>query len=256
MKADAYVLHLERAVARRDNAQSLVWACEDAGLGSELWPAVDGDAVPQAELDRVVGADLMDPPYPFALRPGEIGCFLSHRQIWAEMQVRDAPAALIIEDDARIAPAPFLVALRMALHQIEKLGYIQLQTRGPRGPSRLVDSSGASRLIVPQLGGLRTTAQVVSRAAADHLLRHSGSFDRPVDTFVQAHWYTGMRPAMIFPSGVFEIGAELAGSTIQKGTAPVLSKLKREVSRTWFRAGVARLSKRSTAPAGGGLDEQ
>lgn len=250
MQVHAFVLHLVRAEARRGNALDLLETC---GLPGEIWPAVDGAAMSSTDLAATVGSQLFEPAYPFPLKTGEIGCFLSHRQIWAELQMREADAALIIEDDAAIDPDAFDDAVDLAQAHIGTLGYIQFQTRPPRGRSHLVDTGGDCRLVVPELGGLRTTAQMVSKAAAAHLLRLSDPFDRPVDTFVQSHWHTGLRPAMIHPSGISDIADRLDGSTIQAGPKPLMERLSREMHRSVYRAGVARLSRNSAAPVQGGL---
>ena len=76
MQAHAFVLHLTRARKRRDNAHALK---ENCGLPGELWAAVDGTALDAADLAAETGARLFEPAYPFPLKPGEIGCFLSHR---------------------------------------------------------------------------------------------------------------------------------------------------------------------------------
>ena len=251
MQLRAFILHLTRASGRRANAQQLLKEC---GVAGGLWPAVDGSNMSSTDLSDVVGAQLMEPEYPFPLKTGEIGCFLSHRQIWAEMQRRDEDAALIIEDDAALDADVFPAAMDLALTNIAALGYIQLQTRITDGPAVLVDTNGPCQLTVSQLGGLRTTAQVVSKEAAAHLLRLSEIIDRPVDTFVQSHWHTLLRPARIYPSGVSDIADDLDGSTIQSGKKPILEKITREFSRTRFRRAVSRLSHASDAPLKGGFD--
>jgi GR25 family glycosyltransferase involved in LPS biosynthesis len=254
MEVHVFVLHLVRASARRGNAQALLAdAREIGGMKGEIWPAVDGGAMSSTDLSASVGAALLEPVYPFPLKAGEIGCTLSHRQIWAELQMRDAGAALILEDDAEIDPATFDAALALARTHIDRLGYIQFQTRAPNGPSHLVDTSRDCRLIVPQQAGLRTTGQMVSSAAAAHLLALSDPFDRPVNTFIQSHWHTGLRPAVIHPSGLADIGEELDGSTIQSGDKPWTEKLMRQFHRTRYRAGVSRLSRHSAAPIKGGF---
>ena len=251
MAIHAFVLHLLRAEKRRANAHELKDIC---GLEAEIWPAVDGSVMSATDLASTVGTQLFEPAYPFPLKTGEIGCFLSHRQIWAEIIRRDIDAALIIEDDAGLDPAPFDDALDLAIDHIQTLGYIQFQTRPPQGPKTLIDTRGDSVLVVPQLGGLRTTAQMVSGWAARLLLAQSDTFDRPVDTFVQSHWQTGLRPAMIHPSGVFEAADTLDGSTIQGGKKPLLQKLGREISRSRYRKSVSQLSRDSAAPVKGGVD--
>ena len=250
MEVCAFVLHLLRAETRRANAHTLKDTC---GIPADIWPAVDGSALSSSDLVELVRDHVFDPPYPFGLKTGELGCFLSHRQMWAEIVRRDVDAAFIIEDDAGLDPVAFEKALDLAVQHVEHLGYIQFQTRPHDGPKSLVDNAGGASLIVPQQGGLRTTAQLVSRAAAQHLLDRSKTIDRPVDTFVQSHWFTGLRPAMILPSGISEIAHTLDGSTIQGGRKPLIEKLKREVRRARYRSAVKSLSSRSEAPKEGGL---
>ncbi|WP_297768012.1 glycosyltransferase family 25 protein [uncultured Roseovarius sp.] len=251
MGGRAFVLHLLRASARRENARSILETC---GLDGEIWPAVDGAGLSSTELASCVGAGLLAPDYPFALKTGEIGCFLSHRQIWAEIVRRKLDYGLILEDDATLDPVFFALARDLARSNIAHLGYIQFQTRPNKGPARLIDMNGACVLSLPRVGGLRTTAQMVSQNAAAHLLRLTESFDRPVDTFVQSHWHTGLRPATILPSGVRDIAEHLDGSTIQGSSRKTpLARLAREWARLGFRRGVARASRHSAAPEEGGL---
>ena len=240
MAIRAYVLHLLRAEKRRQNARDLLRNC---GVAGEIWPAVDGSAMSSSDLNQSYGANLMEPPYPFALRTGEIGCFLSHRQIWADMQDRAEDAALIMEDDAGLDMNLFPQALALAEAHVQDLGYIQLQTRPPRGSTRLIDKNGPSALVMPDVAGLRLTAQVVSKAAAAQLLAQSDPFDRPVDTFVQSYWFTGLQPAMITPSGVLEFSDKLDGTTIQAGHKSLWEKIRRTVLRERYRANVRRLSR-------------
>jgi len=250
VSAHAFVLHLVRATARRENAQALLAGC---GMAGEIWPAVDGRAMSSTELSACVGAHLFAPAYPFPLKTGEIGCFLSHRQIWAEIVRRDLGHALIVEDDAAIAPEPFTAALALARDHVDDLGYVQFQTRPAQGPATVIDTNGAATLAVPRVAGLRTTAQMLSRAAAERLLRLTEAFDRPVDTFVQSHWHTGLRPAAIYPSGITDIADRLDGSTIQGGTRTPLERLGREWARMRYRRAVARAAKASAAPPRGGF---
>ncbi|KNX42292.1 Glycosyltransferase family 25 (LPS biosynthesis protein) [Roseovarius tolerans] len=250
MAGHAFVLHLPRATARRDNARAVL---ADCGMDGEIWPAVDGHTLSSTDLAACVGAHMLAPAYPFGLSAGEIGRFLSHRQIWAEIVRRDLDFGLIFEGDAALTAAPYANALRLALANIDMLGLIQFQTRPHAGPATLVDTVGASVLSVPQQTGLRSTAQMLSWDAADHLLHLTESFDRPVDTFLQSHWHTGLRPAAIHPSGISDIADTLDGSTIQGGTRGVLAKLHREWARYRYRRGVARASRHSGAPVQGGL---
>ncbi len=245
MAAHAFVLHLARAQARRENAQTLLVGC---GMPGKIWPAVDGAALPADDLTAQVGAEIFAPTYPFALRPGEVGCFLSHRQIWAEIIRRDLEYALVLEDDVALDPSVFPQALALAERNIAALGYIQLQTRPPRGPAMLLDQDGRCRLTQPMITPVRASAQLISHSGARLLLERSTRFDRPVDTYVQSHWFTGLRPGVVFPAGVRTISDQLEGSTIQVGRKSPWERVWRECARAIYRYRLARFSRQSQAP--------
>ncbi|WP_101067571.1 glycosyltransferase family 25 protein [Roseovarius salinarum] len=250
MRLHAFILHLSRATARRENAHRLL---QDCGVPGEIWPAVDGAALSAEEAAEERARDLFAPRYPFVLKTGELGCSLSHKRIWTEMQDRDLDAALIIEDDATLDRPSFDTALALSTDHLPTLGYIQLQTRPHRGPARHVETRGDCTLVIPQVPGLRTTAQLLTRGAAGRLLAAAPGFDRPVDTLVQSHWHTGLRPGAVFPSGVRDIAGELDGSTIQGDTRPVWQKLGRECARLRYRAAVKRFARASRAPHPAGM---
>ena len=246
--SQVFVIHLARATARRENAEGLLAGC---GMTGEIWPAVDGAAMPRAERDAIISAGLFAPCYPFALKPGELGCFLSHRGIWAEIVARDLDWALVLEDDAALDPDIYPAALRLAAAHVGDLGYIQLQNRPPSAPFGPLAQDGPCVLGQATLTPLRTTAQVVSRVAAERLLPLSGRIDRPVDSFLQSHWHTGLRLGTIYPSGISSVDAALAGSTIQGGKQSLTQTLGREWRRFRYRGQAARAARRSPAPEAG-----
>jgi hypothetical protein len=90
-----FVVSLARAADRR---AAMTRHLTDLGLAFEITDAVDGRALDQAERDR-----MMDPALP--LSPGDIGCYLSHMNIYERMIERDIRLALVMEDDAALNPA-------------------------------------------------------------------------------------------------------------------------------------------------------
>lgn len=251
MQIKAFILHLERATGRLANVRRLADAC---GLPSEVFPAVDGRSVDPGELERVAGEQAFAPTYPFDLNPGEAGCFLSHRAIWERIVQGAEDAALVMEDDAGIEPDAFAKALGLASRHVLRLGYVQFQRRPAAGRRFDVDHTDVVHLTVPQVSGLQTTAQLISKQAAARLLDASAVMDRPIDTLVQSHWHTGLRAAEIFPSGVSDISRVIGGSTLGTPTRRRLPQLAwRETVRTRYRLAVRRLSARSAAPECGGF---
>ncbi|MFD2856636.1 hypothetical protein ACFSZS_20330 [Seohaeicola zhoushanensis] len=94
----------------------------------------------------------------------------------------------------------------------------------------------------PFLTPLRTSAQLVSRRAAERLLSLTEPFDRPVDTFLQMHWHTGLRLGVISPSGVTDRAEVVGGSTIGAKKS-LVERFAREWHRARYRAAVRRLSR-------------
>ncbi|RMH43332.1 MAG: glycosyltransferase family 25 protein [Alphaproteobacteria bacterium] len=252
MKSTAFIIHLGRAAARRRQVEKIRAALP---VPAEILAATDGAALGASERKAVLSEDpLFAPPYPFALGPGEIGCFLSHRRAWKAIVERGLDAALIIEDDVEISTAVFSEAFRLAARHVGRLGYVQFQTRPLSGRGRVIDTAGEARLVVPEVAPLRTSAQLVSRAAAKRLLECSERIDRPVDCFLQLRWVTGIAPAVVEPSGVADRTAEAGGSTISRRRR-LPERLRHEILRPIYRWRIARASRRAaaspSAPGGG-----
>ncbi|WP_439552846.1 glycosyltransferase family 25 protein [Falsiroseomonas sp.] len=89
-----YVISLARAVARR---REITAHLNQLGLRFELVDAVDGARIPAEERRamQVPGRDL---------RPGNLGCYLSHIEVYRRMEAGQAPVALVLEDDALLDP--------------------------------------------------------------------------------------------------------------------------------------------------------
>lgn len=227
-----FIIHMDGDTRRRPNADRL------AGIlpGAEIVPAVMGRDHMQTVPTRP--GDLFAPRYPFALGPGELGCFLSHRACWQRIVDEDLDCALIVEDDLGLDPGPWADAMELFSGYAGPDTFIRLPAKARETPARVIATHGAARLFLPRVIGLQTVAQVVGREAARRLLAASDTVDRPVDTFLQMHWATGQPIHTILPNGVSELTGELGGSTIQKKTRTG-SRIARELKRAAYRARVA-----------------
>lgn len=236
-RIETFVIHLARATGRRAQVDKLL---SGTPYPSRILPAVDGSNVSAKDRSKFVAeAPMFLPHYPFSLNAGEYGCFQSHRSVWQAVIDEDLDAGLILEDDVALQPG-FEAALALAVQHIGALGYIQFQVRPVEG-GEIVAQGADVRLIKPRVTPLRTSAQLVSQDAARVLLEKSKQFDRPVDTFLQCHWHTGLRLACVVPSGVTDRTAETGGSTISSKKS-LWEKAKREVLRSRYRRAVKRLS--------------
>ena len=242
----AFVIHLTRAEARRPQVDRILEACP---VPAEVIEAIDGRALPAGEIDAVYSRNRLHAPrYPFPLGLGEVGCFLSHRKVWQAIVDSGLEAGLIIEDDVEIDAPVFSQAVALARQHVGDLGYIQFQTRPVKGPSSVVAREGNVSIVRPQVGQLRTSAQMVSAAHAARLLALTERFDRPVDSFLQMSWVTSSPLCCAVPPGISDRTAQSGGSTISQKKR-LFDRLSREVKRFVYRSRIRAFSAKFATPA-------
>lgn len=228
------IIHMSASIARRPNAERLLRDLPRA----ELVEAVNGRDPEQIADVVTAPGNLWRPRYPFALRPAEIGVFLSHRKCWQRIVESGWDYALIVEDDLAVEAGGLARALRLIEIHASPEMYIRLPVKQRETPAAVLAQDGDMRFILPKVIGLQCICQVVGRGAAERLLRATETIDRPVDTFLQMHWITHQPIHAILPNGNREIAQQIGGSTIQQKTR-ASGKLAREFNRAVYRAQVA-----------------
>jgi GR25 family glycosyltransferase involved in LPS biosynthesis len=225
----AFILHLERARQRRAQAELLRASVR---MPAEILPAVDGTSLSEAEIDKAYVRQLHAPRFYFGLNRAEIGAFLSHRAAWRRIVDDGLDYAVVFEDDADIEPVSFARTCAFAKAARAQWDYVlaPAMKRGAEGARVTLNH--------PSAPPLRALAQFVSNAAARRLLAVTEQFDRPIDTFLQMSWVTGVELLTFSPSGVFDASRTLGGSTIQRPSKSTQEKLWRELSRPLYRAQV------------------
>jgi len=241
----ALVITLPRSTARARQVQRIVDRCP---VPCQIWDASDGSRMTDEQIANVYQPNLHAPYYPFQLRPGEIGCFLSHRRIWKKMVDESIPHLLILEDDIEMLPN-FDESLRCAIEMAPQNGYVQFQVRKLSIAGNSDSLNEQSRLIRPKVVPLRTSAQLVTLGAATRLLHFTDMFDRPVDAAIQLTWMHGATVLVSSPRSVSEVSASIGGSTIgiNRKRKPILEKIRREFNRTLYRHRIASTSRKYAA---------
>jgi GR25 family glycosyltransferase involved in LPS biosynthesis len=241
----AFIIHLERAISRMANVQSL---SARLPIESEIVAAVDGTRLTRQEIDQVYARARFRPRYPFALTAAEIGAFLSHRAAWRRIVDENLDFAFIFEDDAEIDPAEFAALLEFATAERAVWDYVLLPAK-PVRKGAAVARRGALSLLRPDAPPLRAIGQMVSRAAAERLLDRTLPFDRPVDTFLQMTWVTGQPMLVASPSPVRDVSLKTGGTTVQRTSMGLAERLHHEAMRPIYRAQVKALYRRQLARA-------
>jgi GR25 family glycosyltransferase involved in LPS biosynthesis len=240
MRVEALIISMRDQPAREAQVRAIRETCP---VPSSVVAAVDGRALGKAQLTRAFRAVRHRPAYPFPPRPGEIGCFLSHRAAWQAIIDRRLDAALILEDDVELRRPRFDPAFALACEAVRTHGLVRLPLMERAGAvARARSAPTVSRPIVLPLG---TQAQVVSADAARRLLEVSEPFDRPIDVFLQMRWVTGVPSCVVSPSGVHDATSRVGGSTIQARGKPFVEVLSHEIRRPLYRAAIRALGVRA-----------
>jgi GR25 family glycosyltransferase involved in LPS biosynthesis len=231
----AFILHLERAGQRRAQVERLraALACP-----SEIVAATDGALLTQPEIDAVFVRQLHRPRFSFALNRAEIGVFLSHRAAWRRIVEQNLDYALVFEDDAEIDAEAFARTCDFARRTRARWEYALAPAPQTRVSGAVLAQGDGVALIRPSTPPLRAIAQFVSRDSARRLLAASEKFDRPIDTFLQMSWVTGVELLAIKPSGVLDASGAIGGSTIQRKSMGLAEKIRHEIARPIYRAQV------------------
>ncbi|XP_062865467.1 procollagen galactosyltransferase 1-like [Trichomycterus rosablanca] len=101
---EVFMINLLRRPDRRQRMLRTLWEQE---ITCKVVNAVDGKALNESQI-RALGITMLpgykDPYHGRPLTRGELGCFLSHYNIWNEIVDRGLKVSLVIEDDLRFEP--------------------------------------------------------------------------------------------------------------------------------------------------------
>ncbi len=229
----AFVIHLERAVGRQPNVEALRRALP---IASEILPAVDGRLLSPEEAAAAYLRARYAPRYPFALGLPEIGVFLSHRAAWRRIVDEGLDAAVVFEDDASIDAERFGAVLEFLAGERGRWSYALMPAAGLEPAAETLVRRGALALTRPYSPPLRAIGQFVSRETAELLLAATAPFDRPIDTFLQMNWVTGVTLLVVTPTPIRDVSRETGGTTVQRKRVGLIERLHHEAMRPIYRA--------------------
>lgn len=241
-----YVINLDRDTERMARTAA---ALDAAGLPFERVPAQDGGALDPAlgeDARRFMGR---------ALRPGEVGCFASHRVAAQRFLDSGAQFGLVLEDDVALHDTAAEVVDRLcrALPQFTLWDVINLArpVRRWRTPVRPVLWSGAPALFHAHYMPVTTTALMWCRGGAQMFLTMTPRMHYPVDVAIQA-WVAETDRGLAFRAPPMSARAD--DSTIETGQEkrasadrePDYRRLKIARQLATHRAGLRNLLQRRT----------
>ncbi|XP_043586475.1 glycosyltransferase 25 family member [Bombus pyrosoma] len=117
-----YMINLLRRPERRERMHKLF---KELGIRVETHDAVDGRILNQSVLEKL-GIEIMagytDPYHNRPMTMGEIGCFLSHYNIWNKVIENGFKSIIVLEDDVRFEPF-FRQKVNYILRELEDLQF-------------------------------------------------------------------------------------------------------------------------------------
>jgi glycosyl transferase family 25 len=168
----------------------------------QFFPAVNGYALDKHAMPHYDGRKRL---FFFGrhLNQGEIGCLLSHRAIYEKMVRESIPHAIVLEDDAILAP-DFTSVMQGLMRHAAHWDMVRFLSR-PKVYRR-------TRVIAPLCGEYRlgrafgtpggSYGYIISLNAARTLLRLTEMNCLPVDILFGHQWRTGLNVLNLLPSPV------------------------------------------------------
>ena len=225
----ALYINLDRSDVRRAHMEEQLTAL---GFPFERFAALDGSTLETgpAEIDP----DHFAKCHGRLVRPGEIGCYLSHIRALERFLQSEADYGLIFEDDAEISPD-----LREILDEVvqrDKLqdwDFLKLQTRRNTFQTLCQPIKDDYSLGICYSRSTGATAYMVTRQGAQKMVERLLPMETPWDHAFDRPHFLGLRFKIVYPYPV--TCARLGSSTIETSKPIKLSGLSK-LPALWWRS--------------------
>ena len=141
------------------------------------------------------------------LSNGEIGCYLSHREVWKQLINSTDDAWCVMEDDIALCSG-FDAAIRELLTHRQHWDFVRLMGLNRRDRIPYADLPSGMQLMWMDRQPVGLQGYVVTRAGAAELLRHTARIVHAIDTAVDRHWEHKLRMYVTEPEIVRAVEME------------------------------------------------
>ena len=226
-----FVISLAWATCRREMMRARLDA---RGFKYEIVDAVDGAALASGDCGNRLRQDIMRRKYGRELLPAEIGCYLSHYNLWARFAADEIPCALVLEDDADINDDfASVVADVLALNCRWDVVHLAARRR------ELVDAAFRGLAGRDYVFGrfkqrlLGTHAYLINLNGARKLLDICREISEPVDRAWGHWWHTGLAFYCVSPDVAW--GVEPESTIVNYASLPKGKLTDRAAAFVWQR---------------------
>lgn len=233
-----FVISLPDAHARRQSIRRQFDALEH---DYEIVDAVRGRALTSEERGRLCDEQRFRRLVGRSITPGELGCALSHLDVYRRVIADRHEFALVLEDDAWLSPnvPELLRALERFLRPDRP--ELVLLSWADSVASRSALRLWSGYMLVPALSGIGSHAYVVTRSAAENLLERLFPVRNTADCWRWAsrHGYVRLL-AVTPPPACLDLahGSDIAPDVIQElgqMRPGIASSTARKFRRAWWR---------------------
>lgn len=185
------------------------------GIAFEFFDAVEGAALSEAEVTAVYDAERNAREYKRPLSRGEIGCGLSHYELWKRIAAGESGGAVILEDDFEAADALPELLGEICGAPLENC-MVKLFALRACGGTEVRRLAGGYRMVLPRRVPGQTLGYTVDRAAAARLAAKALPMSRPVDMEIK-HWWRFDVPVLVVQPTALRVNLQRTGSGIEAG---------------------------------------
>jgi glycosyl transferase family 25 len=165
------------------------------------------------------------------MRAGEMGCYLSHREIWKAFLAGGDELCLVLEDDVEIGP-DFAAVVNALCDDTRDWEFVRLTGVFPRTPFPLRHLAGDHFLVnyLAQPNG--TQGYLLNRRAARRLVDYTADMAHAIDMAIDREWEHGVNIMGVVPGPIShqETFQTTLGSAIRLRLS-LRQKLMRELHR-------------------------
>jgi glycosyl transferase, family 25 len=205
-----YVISLRNATERRARCAETM---ARLGLWFEFFDAVEGTKLTSNEIARSYDAHKNARLYKHSLSRPEIGCSLSHYELWERISASEQGGAFLLEDDFE-AEAGLAEVMAAISHAGLKNCMVKLFARHPTAGEEVSALPGGYRLVMPRHVPGQTVGYAVDSVAAGRLAARAMPMGRPVDMDIK-HWWEFDVPVLVVQPSVLKVDLRRTGSSIE-----------------------------------------
>lgn len=217
---DVVVISLRNATERRSQVQRCLY---DAGIEFRFFDAVDGKSIEKETLIQAYDQTNYRHYFKRPLSLLEVGCYLSHYEVWRSICRSGVSWTVVLEDDVEVDDDILSVLHKISAMELSpsiiKFNESRFMVARKRGAL-----TGRHVLVDPWVAPPLTVGYAINQGAAQRLVDLAIPFARPVDIDLKHWWEFGIDMLAVKPAVVRE------RSGVPSSIQPARSAIKSQVT--------------------------